>query len=114
MEIPICKILKKVMSSLVWPLDKNKSLFLGVNTKAVTTNVLRICKEAGLKKRSFKSSRHFAAIQLTNRRIPIEVVWEFMVHQSINTTNVKTGTLKSEADALADSRGLLFEIIRVL
>jgi hypothetical protein len=49
MEIPICKILKKVTSSLVWPLDKNKSLFLGVKTKAVTTNVLRTCKEAGLK-----------------------------------------------------------------
>jgi hypothetical protein len=62
----------------------------------------------------FKSSRHFAAIQLTNRRIPIEVVLEFMVHQSINTTKVKKDTLKSEADALADSGDLLFKIINVL
>jgi|TARA_B110000495_G_C22967750_1_gene567705 integrase len=102
-EIPICKKLKNVLSSLVWPLDKNQSLFLGVNTKAVTTNVLRACKKAGFEKHSFKSSRHFAATQLTNRGIPIEVVREFMGHQSINTTmiysKVKKDTLKRAADA---------------
>ena len=70
-----------------------------------------------MKKRSFKSSRHFAAIQLTNRNIPIEVVRKFIVHQSINTTMiysmVKTETLNSGVDALADSGHLLFKIISV-
>ena len=102
-EIPICKKLKKILSSLVWPLDKSQSFFPGVGTKAVTTNVLRACKKAGFGKHSFKSSRHFAATQLTNRGIPIEVVREFMGHQSINTTmiysKVKKSTLMKAADA---------------
>lgn len=105
-DIPICKKLKKVLSSLVWPLDKDQSFFPEVGTKAVTTNVLRACKKAGLEKHSFKSSRHFAATQLTNEGVPIEVVQEFMGHQDISTTmiysKVKKDTLKRAADAFDD------------
>jgi integrase len=105
-EIPICKKLKAVLNSLVWPIDKNHSFFHGVSTKAVTTNVLRACKKAGFDKHSFKSSRHFTATQLTNRGIPIEVVKEWMGHQSINTTmiysKVKRDTLKRATAAFDD------------
>jgi integrase len=105
-EIPICKKLKQVLNSLIWPLDKNRSFFPEVSAKAVTTNVLRACEKAGLEKHSFKSSRHFAATQLTNEGVPIEVVREFMGHQSINTTmiysKVKKDTLKKAADAFDD------------
>jgi integrase len=105
-DIPICKKLKKVLSFLVWPLDKNQSFFPNVSTKAVTTNVLRACKKAGLDKHSFKSLRHFVATQLTNEGVPIEVVSNFMGHQSINTTmiysKVKKETLKRAADAFDD------------
>jgi integrase len=106
-DIPICKKLKKVFSSLVWPLDKSRSFFPEVSTKAVTTNVLRACKKADFEKHSFKSSRHFAATQLTNKGIPIEVVSEFLGHQSINTTmiysKVKKETLKRAADAFDEN-----------
>jgi site-specific recombinase XerD len=82
------------------------SYFHGVSTKAVTTNVLRACKKAGFDKHSFKSSRHFTATQLTNRGIPIEVVKEWMGHQSINTTmiysKVKRDTLKRATAAFDD------------
>ena len=105
-EIPICKKLKNTLNSLVWPLDKNQSFFPEVSTKAVTTNVLRACKKAGLEKHSFKSSRHFTATQLTNNDVPIEVVKEWMGHQSINTTmiysKVKKDTLKRAANAFDD------------
>ncbi|MBT6716037.1 MAG: tyrosine-type recombinase/integrase, partial [Nitrospina sp.] len=106
-EIPICKKLKKVLDSLVRPLDKSQSFFPGVGTKAVTTNVLRACKKAGFERHSFKSSRHFTATQLTNKGVPIEVVKEWMGHQSINTTmiysKVKKETLKKAATAFDEN-----------
>jgi integrase len=105
-DIPICKKLKNVFSSLVWPLDKTRSFFPEVGTKAVTTNVLKAYRKAGLEKHSFKSSRHFTATQLTNEGVPIEVVKEWMGHQSINTTmiysKVKRGTLNRATAAFDD------------
>ena len=105
-EIPISKKLKKILSSLVWPIGKDQLFFPGVCTKAITTNVSRACKKAGFEKHSFKSTRHFTATHLTNKGIPIEVVKEWMGHQSINTTmiysKVKRDTLKRATAAFDD------------
>jgi integrase len=105
-DIPICKKLKEVLNSLVWPIDKRRSFFPAVCTNAVATNVSRACKKAGFEKHSFKSTRHFTATQLTNENVAIEVVKEWMGHQSINTTmiysKVKKGTLKRAAAAFDD------------
>jgi integrase len=105
-DIPICKKLKRVLGSLVWPLDKTQSFFPEVCTKAISANVWRACKRAGLEKHSFKSTRHFAATHLTNEGVPIEVVSNFMGHQNISTTmiysKVKKETLKRAAIAFDD------------
>jgi hypothetical protein len=49
--------------------------FSEINTKAIAMNVSEACKKADFQKHSFNSTRHFAAIQLTNLRVPkVEMV----------------------------------------
>ncbi|MDP6711512.1 MAG: tyrosine-type recombinase/integrase [Nitrospinaceae bacterium] len=100
--IPVCEKLRKVFSTLIWPLDKHRSFFPGVSSKAVSTEVRRAFKKSGLEEHSFKSLRHFAATHLINGGIPVEVIQDFMGHQNITTTmiyaKVKRGTLKKIAD----------------
>ena len=46
------------------------TVFSEINTKAIAMNVSGACKKAGFQKHSFNSTRHFTAIQLTNRDVP--------------------------------------------
>ena len=46
------------------------TVFSEINTKAIAMNVSGACKIADFQKHSFNSTRHFTAIQLTNRGIP--------------------------------------------
>ena len=46
------------------------TIFSEINTKAIAMNVSGACKKAGFQKHSFNSTRHFTAIQLTNRGVP--------------------------------------------
>ncbi|MDC0946584.1 hypothetical protein OAS18_03600 [Nitrospinaceae bacterium] len=46
------------------------TIFTEINTKAIAINVSGAYKKAGFQKQSFNSTRHFMAIQLTNRGVP--------------------------------------------
>ena len=69
--------------------------FPDLKEKPIGVQVGRAFKRAGIAWASFHHFRHFAACQLINNHVPLEVVREFLGHADIKSTLVY-GRLKGE------------------
>lgn len=98
-SIPINAKLRNVFRQIkIWPLGQNDLFFPGINSKAMTNQVLRSFRRAGIPWASFHHFRHFAACFMINAGVPIEVVQKILGHADIRSTLIyarfKRETLK--------------------
>ena len=88
-SIPITPGLRKVFKWIkVWPLRNEDRFFPNVSEKPISVQVGRAFKKAGIPWGSFHHFRHFAACELINNGVPLEVVREFLGHSDIKSTLV--------------------------
>jgi integrase len=98
-SIPISGKLRDVFRQIkVWPLQDEDYFFPGLNARAVSTQVRRSFRRAGIPFGSFHHFRHFAACYMINRGVPLEVVMRILGHADVKSTLVyarlKRETLK--------------------
>ena len=62
--------------------------FPDLNEKPVGVQVGRAFKRAGIAWASFHHFRHFAACQLINNNVPLEVIRELLGHSNIKSTQI--------------------------
>ena len=88
-SVPITPGLRKVFKLIkVWPLRDQDRFFPNISEKPISVQVGRSFKKAGIPWGSFHHFRHFAACELINNGVPIEVVREFLGHSDIKSTLV--------------------------
>ena len=88
-SIPIGPGLRKVFKLFkVWPLRDEDRFFPALKEKPISVQVGRAFKKAGVSWGSFHHFRHFAACELINNGVPLEVVREFLGHSDIKSTLV--------------------------
>lgn len=107
-SIPISGKLRDVFRQIkVWPLQDEDLFFPGLIAKAVSTQVRRSFRRAGIPFGSFHHFRHFAACYMINAGVPLEVVMRILGHADVKSTLVyarlKRETLK-EAMRVWDAR----------
>jgi integrase len=88
-SVPITPGLRKVFKLIkVWPLRDQDRFFPNISEKPISVQVGRSFKKAGIPWGSFHHFRHFAACELINNGVPLEVVREFLGHSDIKSTLV--------------------------
>ena len=88
-SVPITPGLRKIFKLIkVWPLRDQDRFFSNISEKPISVQVGRSFKKAGIPWGSFHHFRHFAACELINNGVPIEVVREFLGHSDIKSTLV--------------------------
>lgn len=88
-SIPITPALRKVFELIkVWPLRDQDRFFPNVSEKPISVQVGRAFKRAGIPWASFHHFRHFAACELINNNVSLEVIREFLGHSDIKSTLV--------------------------
>jgi len=88
-SIPISPALKNVFGLIkVWPMKDEDRFFLDLKEKPIGVQVGRAFKRAGIAWASFHHFRHFAACQLINKGVPLEVVRDFLGHSDIKSTQI--------------------------
>lgn len=88
-SIPISPTLRNVFRLIkVWPMKDEDRFFSDLKEKPIGVQVGRAFKRAGIAWASFHHFRHFAACQLINNHVPLEVVREFLGHADIKSTLV--------------------------
>ncbi len=88
-SVPIGPGLRKVFKLFkVWPLRDEDRFFPALKEKPISVQVGRAFKKAGVSWGSFHHFRHFAACELINNGVPLEVVREFLGHSDIKSTLV--------------------------
>ena len=88
-SVPITPGLRKIFKLIkVWPLRDQDRFFPNISEKPISVQVGRSFKKAGIPWGSFHHFRHFAACELINNGVPLEVVREFLGHSDIKSTLV--------------------------
>jgi integrase len=88
-SIPISPALRKVLGLIkVWPMKDEDRFFPDLKEKPIGVQVGRAFKRAGIAWASFHHFRHFAACQLINKGVPLEVVRDFLGHSDIKSTQI--------------------------
>jgi integrase len=86
-SVPITPGLRKIFKFIkVWPLKDEDRFFPGLSEKPISVQVGRAFNRAGIPWASFHHFRHFAACELINNDVPLEVVREFLGHSDIKST----------------------------
>jgi integrase/recombinase XerD len=86
-SIPISPTLKNVFGLIkVWPMKEEDRFFPDLKEKPIGVQVGRAFKRAGIAWASFHHFRHFAACQLINNDVSLEVVRELLGHSDIKST----------------------------
>ena len=109
-SIPICGKLADVFRAIpVLPIDPDAEYFPNVSTNAVSISTRRAFKKIGLTWAGFHSLRHYAACELINNGVPLEVIQRFMGHDDFRSTliyaRVKRETLKEAVKVFDQERG---------
>ena len=88
-SVPITPGLRKVFKLIkVWPLRDQDRFFLILARNQLAYRLVDLLKRQGYLGVSFHHFRHFAACELINNGVPLEVVREFLGHSDIKSTLV--------------------------